>query len=188
MPVCSTRFDAAPERIVVIGSGGSGKSTLADRIAASIGGRHVEIDALAFEGRLEHVSFRVLHDRLRQALDTPRWVLEGMHRDEIRRFGLPACQLVIWLDPPRRVVAFRLLRRFLRHAVRRIERHGRRIGWADLAQEVRFMAKTLRKYDQRRSYARVLLAEANDLAVSTLTARTRADVRECLKLWTLPVK
>jgi adenylate kinase family enzyme len=114
------------ERVVVYGTSGSGKSTY----AAALGLPHIELDAhrSADRGAFEH------------AIAGPTWVVEGVQRDEISA-ALERADTFVWLDPPRRVVVWRLLRR---------------------RSPVRFIAKTVRKHEYRRVHARAFV----DAAVS----------------------
>jgi hypothetical protein len=98
-----------PERIVVIGCAGSGKTTLARTLAARLGVRHIERDAL---GDDEAPSFAT---QVAAAIDAAgsRWVFDGApYNAELVVY--PHADTVVALDYPRRVVQRRVLARSLR--------------------------------------------------------------------------
>jgi adenylate kinase family enzyme len=138
-------------RILVYGNSGSGKSTAAARLAGTLQVPHVEIDVLAFDHRRRPVDFDLLGSRIRAALASDGWMLEGMHRDELRR-AMSRADTFIWLDTPLRIVATRLARRSLGLLLRRQQRHGRAVtirSWARA--ELPFLVGALRKHGLRRA-------------------------------------
>ena len=153
--------DSAPARVVVYGSSGAGKSRLAAELARRTGGDHVEIDLLAFDAAGDHVDPSELCRRFAAA--TPpdgRWVVEGMHRDQLEA-ALAHADLFVWLDVGRRTIARHLVARTLRHLVTRRPRHGRAVTVASvLRADARFIAKSVRRVPDRRRHAQRLAALA----------------------------
>ena len=169
------------ERVVVYGSAGSGKSTFAAEAARRLSVPHVELDTLAFDSRLTHVAMDVLRQRFADATASGRWVVEGAHRDELG-LALADAQLFVWLDPPRRVVVWRVLRRAVTVLVARQRRHGRRVTLRSFVTvELPFVAKTWRKYERRRVHAQGFLWEAERLGVRTEVVRSRAGASGLLQ-------
>ena len=105
-------------RIVVVGCTGSGKTTLARSLAGLLGVPHVELDALNWEPNWTAAQTDVFRQRVRDALTGDAWVVEGNYR-VVRDLVWPRAELLVWLDPPYRVAAWRLLRRTLRRVFRR---------------------------------------------------------------------
>jgi hypothetical protein len=164
------------ERVVVYGNGGSGKSTLARAVATAIGADAIEIDAIAFVGEYEHVDPSVLRPRFERALAARRWVVEGMHRDELH-LALDRADTFVWLDLPRRTIARRLAGRTLVHLLTGRKRHGRRVTLGTIRRrELPFLRKTLSNHERRRAHGSSFLAAAAERGVTAvhLTSARRA--------------
>jgi adenylate kinase family enzyme len=107
---------ARPQRILVNGSAGAGKTTLARALAERLGLPHTELDSL-FHGpgwtpRPEFV------EDVRSLVAGRRWITEWQY-DAARPLLLEGCDLIVWLDLPRRVSMWRVTRRTLRRRWRR---------------------------------------------------------------------
>jgi energy-coupling factor transporter ATP-binding protein EcfA2 len=100
------------QRILILGRTGSGKTTLARELAAAIGVRHVELDALYFGPDFCTAPLPVLRDRTRAAIAGDRWVTDG-NKSAVRDLVWPRADTVIWLDYPLVVCLWRLARRAL---------------------------------------------------------------------------
>jgi RimJ/RimL family protein N-acetyltransferase/adenylate kinase family enzyme len=96
-------------RIVVMGCAGSGKSTLARLLAARLNVPYVTRDELLGlgQGSPEH------HDAVDVATSGERWVFDGTPFD-VEDVVYPRATLVVFLDYPRPVAAWRALRRAVR--------------------------------------------------------------------------
>ena len=94
-------------RVVVAGCAGSGKSTLARELAARTGLPLIERDALGILGSEEYRS------AISQMAAAPCWILDGApyYADEP---VYAAADTVIFLDYPKLLVMWRVLRRTLR--------------------------------------------------------------------------
>jgi len=104
----------APGRVLVAGTSGSGKSTLARRIADALTIPYFEIDALyhgpGWTPRPEFVS------DVTAVTEEPCWVTEWQYRT-VRELLADRCDLLVWLDLPRHVVMWRVIRRTLRRSI-----------------------------------------------------------------------
>jgi adenylate kinase family enzyme len=98
----------APRRILVAGTSGSGKTTLAARIAAIVGARHTEIDAL-YHGP-DWTPRDSFMDDVVAFTGQPTWVTEWQY-GAARPLLLRRADLLVWLDLPRPVVMRRVVRR-----------------------------------------------------------------------------
>ena len=147
------------------GSSGVGKSTFAGCLARAVGAEHIEIDLLAYDPAGVHVPQELLRERFEEAIGVDRWVVEGMHRDQLHR-ALEQSDAFVWLDYPRHVVGRRLIGRMLRQLLLREQRHGRRTTLRSAWQrELPFVAKTLRSYPRRRDHGHDLAARATALGL-----------------------
>jgi hypothetical protein len=101
-------------RVVVVGTSCSGKSTFAHRLAAGLGVRSIELDALYWgPAWTPRPDFR---ETVTAAAHEPRWVIDGNYsvvRDVVWR----RCTSIAWLDYPFALVVARALRRTLRRIV-----------------------------------------------------------------------
>jgi len=97
---------------VVIGCAGSGKSTLARQLADQTGLPLVERDGLGVEGSAGYLS------AIAEMVARPRWILDGApyYADEL---VYSAADTVVFLDYPKTVVLWRVLRRTARVEVLR---------------------------------------------------------------------
>ncbi|HSG80239.1 MAG TPA: hypothetical protein VLD62_11710 [Acidimicrobiia bacterium] len=140
-------------RISVVGVTGSGKSTFSDRLAGLLRVPHVELDALQWENGWSAAAEDVFVGRVRSATDAEAWVLAGNY-PRVQPLVWERADIVVWLDPPLRVAAFRLLRRTFRRIRTRerlwgtdnVESLGRAFGRDSI---LRWLLKTFRKVRRR---------------------------------------
>jgi molybdopterin-guanine dinucleotide biosynthesis protein len=127
-------------RVHVVGGAGSGKTTLARRLVDRLGAPHHDLDAVGYEGGAGPK--RSLEARLadvRRIAAEPSWVTEGIYlrwTEELLR----AADLIVWLDVPWRVAAWRIVLRHVRADLTGTNRHR---GYRKLA---RFVCGTRRYY------------------------------------------
>lgn len=86
-------------RILVIGKAGSGKSTFSRVLAEKLGLPLVHLDRLYWTGDWDHRSREEFDSLLQQALEQPRWILDGNFS---RTFPhrLTYCDTVFFFDLP----------------------------------------------------------------------------------------
>ncbi|MGE5675874.1 MAG: hypothetical protein ACM3XM_18660 [Mycobacterium leprae] len=108
------------QRIIVIGSTGSGKTTLAAQLAAKLGLKQIEMDALTWEAGWHPAPIPVFRERVAQAMATDRWVMDGNY-GKLRDLTWPAADTVVWLDYSLAVILWRLWWRTLRRVFLRVE-------------------------------------------------------------------
>ncbi|GAB3350355.1 P-loop NTPase family protein [Lysobacter tyrosinilyticus] len=102
------------QRVLVIGASGAGKSTLAARLGQCTGLPVIHLDREYWQPgwiEPEKASWSETVDRL---LAQQRWILDGNFGGTLER-RLAACDTVIFLDLPRHICLWRVLKRRLRH-------------------------------------------------------------------------
>jgi adenylate kinase family enzyme len=102
-------------RILVMGPSGSGKSTLAVELGALLGIPVIHLDALHWRPGWVEAPHEELRAALLPSLQLPEWVIDGNYGGSgTLEARLAACDTVVYLDFPRRVCLYRVLRRWLR--------------------------------------------------------------------------
>lgn len=108
-------------RIAVTGPSGSGKTWVSEQLAASLGVRHVELDALHHEPNWTSCGPEVLRERVLAATQDDGWVVDGLYQAMLGDLVLERAETFVWLDFPAPLVMWRLVRRTLMRKRRRIE-------------------------------------------------------------------
>ena len=106
------------KRISVTGSSGSGKSTLASKLAERLGAENVELDALYHQPGWTPLPDSEFLSSVAEAISGDRWVVDGNY-NVVRELIWDAADTIVWIDLPRRVVMFQLVRRTVGRAVLR---------------------------------------------------------------------
>ena len=112
-------------KVHIVGAPSAGKSTFARRLAERLGCPYYDLDPIAFVD--ERWTLRPMAERLamiEQIVRQPGWVTEGGHLGWTDPL-LAAADLIVWLDPPLRVL---LRRHWVRHRGRGL-RWLVRYGW-----------------------------------------------------------
>jgi adenylate kinase family enzyme len=121
------------ERVSVIGNSGSGKTTVASSLAARLGIRHIELDAVFHQPGWSRLPVPEFRHRVAEAVTHDAWVMDGNY-SVVLDLVWGRADTVVWLDLPRRVLMRRLVIRTLSRLVRRTELwNGNRERWRDLA-------------------------------------------------------
>jgi adenylate kinase family enzyme len=121
-------------RISVVGSSGSGKTTLARAIAGTLGIPHLELDSLYHQANWQPLPGDEFVARVRRFVEQPRWVVDGNYSSHgVLDVVWQGADTVVWLDPPRRTVMWRVLLRTLRRVAMGTELwNGNRERWGNL--------------------------------------------------------
>jgi adenylate kinase family enzyme len=110
-------------RVVVIGTTGSGKSTLAERLAAQMGLRVIELDALFWGKDWQPVPLELFRHRVERETRDDGWIVVGNY-NQVRDLVWPNADTLVWLDLPLSLVMWRLVRRTVQRASSKEELWG----------------------------------------------------------------
>jgi adenylate kinase family enzyme len=108
------------KRVSVVGNAGSGKSRLGRQIAEALDVPYVELDAIQHLPDWEPLDPDEFVAKVSAIAATHGWVIDGNYRTVV--VDGPVWQradTVVWLDLPRRVTMYQVIRRSLRRVVRR---------------------------------------------------------------------
>ena len=118
-------------RVSVVGNSGSGKSRLARALAARLGAPWVELDAIYHQPGWTELPVEDFRARVADAAAGDSWVIDGNY-GAVRDVVWARADTVVWLDLPRPVVMWRVVRRTVRRAGGRQELwNGNREPWSN---------------------------------------------------------
>ncbi|SNQ50112.1 putative adenylate kinase [Frankia canadensis] len=160
-------------RILVVGASGSGKTTLARRLAAEMAVPHIELDALQHgPGWTPRPTFVA---DVTAAVAAPAWVVDGNY-SAVQELVWARADTVVWLDLPRWLVEWRVVRRTAgRLVLRRRLWNGNRERWRDVPRADHPIRWSWRKHAEYRvRYAERFATEPAERACVRL--RGRAEV------------
>lgn len=101
-------------RVAIIGCGGAGKSTLARKMGKKLELPVYHLDRLYWRADWQQTTpdeWKVLHDSL---CTKPEWILDGNY-SSMMDVRLKACDTAIFLDFPRLICLYGVLKRFIRY-------------------------------------------------------------------------
>ena len=102
------------KRIIIIGCSGSGKSTLARRLASRLSLPLVHLDKLYWRENWQPAAGEEFDALLLWELEKPEWVMDGNFSRTLP-LRLARCDTAVYLDYPRWLCLFRVLKRVLTH-------------------------------------------------------------------------
>jgi hypothetical protein len=109
-------------RVAVIATAsGCGKTTVGRALAACLGVRYVELDAIHHQPGWTELDAAELRRRVEPIVAGDGWVIDGSYRGKLGDLVLEHADTVVWLDLPRHVWLPRLVRRTFLRIVRREE-------------------------------------------------------------------
>lgn len=98
------------KRVLIIGSSGAGKSTLARKLGEKTGLKVIHIDKIYWKAGWIEPSKDEWRATLREVLREEEWIMDGNFSNTLD-VRLPACDTVIFLETPRVLCVFRILKR-----------------------------------------------------------------------------
>ncbi len=102
------------KRVLVIGPGGAGKTTLAKAMAQRTGMPLIHLDALYWSSGWTPTPNEEWDRRVAELVARDTWVMDGNYGRTLP-MRLAACDTVVFLDLPRTVCIWRIIRRRLQH-------------------------------------------------------------------------
>jgi adenylate kinase family enzyme len=102
------------QRVLVIGAGGAGKTTVASILAERLGLPLIHLDTLYWHPGWTPTPADEWQRVVESLIAQPRWVMDGNYGGTLD-IRLAACDTVIFLDLPRRISLWRILKRRVRY-------------------------------------------------------------------------
>ncbi|HEX8287529.1 MAG TPA: DNA topology modulation protein [Pyrinomonadaceae bacterium] len=100
------------KKVLIIGSSGAGKSTFSRRLGEATGLPVVHLDMLYWNPGWVETPKDEWSEKVEKALSGDEWILDGNYSGTMD-LRFPACDTVIFLDFPRTVCVYRILKRVL---------------------------------------------------------------------------
>ena len=163
------------KKILIIGSGGAGKSTFARRLGERLRLEVIHLDAHHWKPGWVGTPNDEWREVVEGLLRRDAWVMDGNYSGTLDA-RMAACDTVIFLDLPRAVCLWRVLKRLVMY------RKGRRPDMAEGCDE-RFDPEFIRwvwGYRRRSRPKVVRLLEENEARKKIVWLRTPAEVEEFL--------
>ncbi len=102
------------KRVLVIGSCGAGKSTFSRRLHEITGLNLIHLDKLYHKPNWVEPEKDEWLETVREIIKDDEWIIDGNYGGSME-LRLERCDNVIWLDLPRNVCTFRVLKRIWRY-------------------------------------------------------------------------
>jgi adenylate kinase family enzyme len=120
------------QRVTIVGGSGSGKSTLAAELAERLDAELIELDAIFHKPDWTATPTPQFRAEVAEALDSERWVVAGNY-SVVMDLTQGGADTIVWLDLPRWLVTWRVVKRSIRRAATREELwNGNRARWGNL--------------------------------------------------------
>lgn len=118
----------------MIGCSGSGKTTTARVIADRLRLRYLELDSVFHQPGWVPRPDDELRSVITEFTRAKHWVIDGNYVSHgVGDVVWPLADTIVWMDPPRRTVMWRVIRRTLRRVITREELwNGNREPWSNL--------------------------------------------------------
>jgi adenylate kinase family enzyme len=100
------------QRILVIGPGGSGKSTLSKRLGEVLGLPVIHLDSLYWKPGWVEPDKTEWAETVRKVIAHETWIVDGNYSGTLAE-RLEACDSVVFLDLPRHLCLWRVLKRVM---------------------------------------------------------------------------
>ena len=102
------------KRILIIGAGGAGKTTFARQLGEILGLAVVHLDALYWRPGWVEPPKDEWASTVEGVLERDAWIIDGNYSGTLGR-RLEACDAVVFLDLPRTICLWRVLKRAVKH-------------------------------------------------------------------------
>lgn len=102
------------QRILIIGSGGAGKTTLAQELGKKLGIPVIHLDALFWKPGWIESDKAEWQNTVRDVMHDARWIMDGNYGGTLAE-RMEQCDTVIFLDIPRLICIWRVIKRAIRY-------------------------------------------------------------------------
>lgn len=105
------------KRIIVIGSGGAGKSTFSRRLSKCLNINSVHLDVHFWHAGWIETEQSIWKEKVKDLVKADSWIIDGNFGSTLD-IRLDACDTVIFLDMPRFLCMWRIVKRFFMYRKR----------------------------------------------------------------------
>jgi len=104
----------AIQKIYILGTSGSGKTFLANKLARELKIKPIDLDDIYWIKKYtKKRDKKIMKKRLKKLTKRKSWIIEGVYGSWIKE-AIKKADLVIWLDPPFRILSWRIFMRYLK--------------------------------------------------------------------------
>jgi adenylate kinase family enzyme len=160
-------------RVCVIGTSGAGKTTVARAIAERRGYTYIDNDAIIWRANWEPAPKPQIYEIKELATRGEDWVTDGnLGNDPDDELLLARCDTLVWLDLPRSVVHWQVLKRSVARVLTR-ERlaHGNRESLRIMLSKDSIVLWSIQSFERRRRRYGELFARRDHRHLIRLTSR-----------------
>ncbi len=172
------------QRVTIIGTSGAGKSTLGALLADHLGVPYVELDGIFHQQNWSRLPPPEFERRVREVAERPSWVIDGSY-SAVRHVIWPRAECVVWLDLPRLLVTYRVLRRTVVRCATRTELwNGNRDRWRDMFSTdplTSTVAAAWKRYPEQRARYVAATADPRWTTLSIVHLRSRRQVEDYVR-------
>ncbi len=170
-------------RISVVGTTGSGKTTLALEISKRLELPFIELDALYWDENWTGVSDPVFRDRVIEAINADRWVIDGNY-SRVRPLVWKRADTVIYLDYSFWRTFWQLLTRTIHRSIQQEALwHGNRENlWKSLFSKDLIILWMLQTYGRRRKQYAALIRQPENAHLCIVQLKTPSMKDEWLSI------
>ena len=131
-----------PKKIYILGVSGSGKTTLAKKISKKLKIPIYDLDDFFFIRKYDKKrTIEKRREKLKKLIkEKKEWIIEGVYHDWVSE-AIKKAELLIWLNPGKNKISFRILKRYLM-------RKGKE---KETFKDVLYLIKWSRKYNENDS-------------------------------------
>jgi adenylate kinase family enzyme len=174
------------QRISIVGCSGSGKTTVAREVAIRLGLPRLELDAVFHQPGWEPRDDESFREVVGSFVGGDGWVVDGNYVSHgVADLVWPHADTVVWVDPPKRVVMSRVVRRTLRRVITREELwNGNREPWSNLYRRDPYeniIVWAWTRHPTVRERYEAMLDDGTWAHLDVVRLRTRRDVRGFLR-------
>ena len=171
-------------RLSIIGTSGSGKSTVGALMAHRLAVPYIELDSIFHQPNWTQLPAAEFERRVEEAAARPSWVIDGSY-SAVRDLIWRRAECVVWLDLPRPLVTYRVLRRTVMRCASRQELWNcNRDRWRDLFSTdpgKSTVAAAWKRYPELRDRYEAATKDSRWQGLSFVHLRSRHEVKAYLR-------